>query len=236
MADQVDQAPVPREPWKLRLGAKLRTYFFTGVLVTAPIGITIYLAWAFIDWVDEKVRLVVPAAYHPDRFLPFSVPGLGLIAIVVGLMLIGFLTANYLGRSLVRIGERIVARMPVIRSIYSALKQLFETVLAQSSSSFRQVVAVEFPRQGVWTIAFVTSDTAGEVGRLTGHDLLTVYVPTAPNPTSGYIVYVPRTQAILLNMTVEEGMKFVVSGGMVAPPDRGALISAETVELAQSGR
>lgn len=209
-----------------RLGAKLRAYFFTGVLVTAPISLTIYLAWTFVDWVDDKVRLIVPDVYHPDRYLPFSVPGLGLLVILASLVLIGFLTANYVGRTLLRLSESIVTRMPVIRSVYSALKQLFETVLAQSSSSFRQVVAIEFPRKGCWTIAFVTSESAGEIGRLAKQDMMTVFVPTAPNPTSGYLIFVAREEAIFLGMTVEEGMKLVVSGGMVVPQDRISSVSS----------
>ncbi|MCW5731675.1 MAG: DUF502 domain-containing protein [Alphaproteobacteria bacterium] len=207
----------------MSFGSRLRTYFFTGVIVTAPISITIYLAWSFIGFVDEKVALLVPSAYHPDRYLPFSVPGLGLIVVICGLILVGFLTANFLGRSLIRISEKILSRMPVVRSVYSALKQLFETVLAQSSSSFRQVVAVEFPRAGSWAIAFLAGDGVGEVARRLDKDMITVFVPTSPNPTSGYLMVVPRSDAIFLDMTVEEGMKFVVSGGMVLPSDRGPI-------------
>ena len=205
------------QPIKRRIGARLRTYFFTGIIVTAPISLTIYLTWALIDYVDGKVRILVPAAYYPDQFLPFTIPGLGLLAVAAGLILVGFLTANFIGRSLIKFGERVVARMPVVRSVYSALKQLFETVLAQSSSSFRQVVAVEFPRPGMWAVAFMTSETGGEISHRLGQDMLTIFLPTAPNPTSGYLVYVPRAQVIFLDMSVEDAMKLVVSGGMVTP-------------------
>lgn len=212
--------PALRPPMKRRIGARFRTYFFTGIIVTAPIGLTIYLTWTLIDYVDSKVKILLPEAYHPDRFLPFTVPGLGLLAVIAGLVLVGFLTANFVGRSLLRLGERLVGRMPVIRSIYSALKQLFETVLAQSSNSFRQVVAVEFPRQGMWAVAFLTSDSGGEIASKTGEDMVTVFLPTAPNPTSGYLVCVPRSQVLFLDMSVEDAMKLVVSGGMVAPPSQ----------------
>lgn len=199
--------------------ARLRTYFLTGVVVVAPIAITIYLSYAFVSFVDANVTPLIPARYNPDTYLPFSVPGVGVLIVIIGMILIGFLTANYLGRSLLHYGERIVARMPVVRSIYKALKQIMETVLAQSSSSFREVVLVEYPRRGMWAVAFVTSTAEGEVKD--GHDepIISVFLPTTPNPTSGFLLFVPKSDLKYLNMSVEEGVKLVISAGMIWPSD-----------------
>ena len=144
---------------------------------------------------------------------------MGVLILLVGMTVIGFFTANLLGRSLIRFGERLVDRMPVIRSIYGALKQIFETVLAQSSTSFREVVMVEYPRRGLWALAFVTSETKGEVQNLLTDDVVNIFLPTTPNPTSGFLLFVPRATLIPLHMTVEEGIKLVISGGLVTPPD-----------------
>ena len=202
--------------------ARLRTYFLTGILVTAPISITIYLAWAFIDFVDTTVTPLIPAQYQPETYLKFSVPGLGIAIVVVTLTAIGFLTANYLGRALIRMGERLVDRMPVVRSVYSALKQILETVIKQSSNAFRQCVLVEYPRKGLWVVAFITAETEGEIRRTLDRELISVFVPTTPNPTSGFIIFVPKEDLTYLDMTIEEGMKLVVSAGLVSPPDRAA--------------
>ncbi|MQP66476.1 DUF502 domain-containing protein [Niveispirillum sp. SYP-B3756] len=204
----------------MTLGARLKAYLFTGILVTAPISITFYLAWLVIDGIDRLVDGVLPATYHPDHYLPFSVPGLGLLILLVFLVLVGMTSAGFAGRLLVRLGEALVARMPVVRGIYSATKQIFETVLAQQSDAFREVVLVEFPRKETWSIAFITGTTKGEVQRLTDEEVVNVFVPTTPNPTSGYLMFVPRSQLVPLSMSVEEGLKMVVSGGLVTPPDR----------------
>ena len=204
---------------KMGMFHRLRTYFFTGIVIAAPLGITIFIAWKFIGLVDNWVTPLIPAAYNPETYLPFDIPGLGLLIAIAVLTLIGALTASLAGRVLVRLGERLVARMPVIRAIYGALKQIFETVLAQSSKSFREVVLVEYPRRGIWAIAFVTGHTEGEVQHLAEDDLVNVFLPTTPNPTSGFLLFVPRSTLVTLNMTVEEGIKLVISGGIVTPPD-----------------
>jgi len=176
--------------------------------------------WDTEGRIDRLVNNVLPAAYHPDHYLPFSVPGLGVLILLIFLVLVGMASAGFAGRLLVRLGEALVARMPVVRGIYSATKQIFETVLAQQSDAFREVVLVEFPRKEVWSIAFITGTTKGEVQRLTAEDVVNVFVPTTPNPTSGYLMFVPRSQLVPLEMSVEEGLKMVVSGGLVTPPDR----------------
>ena len=206
-------------PVKVGMFVRLRTYFLTGIIITAPLGITIFIAWEFIGLIDGWVTPIIPAAYNPETYLPFDLPGLGLLISFVALTMIGALTASFAGRILVRSGERLVARMPVIRAVYGALKQIFETVLAQSSKSFREVVLVEYPRRGIWAIAFVTGHTEGEVQHLVEDDLINVFLPTTPNPTSGFLLFVPRKNLTTLNMSVEEGIKLVISGGIVTPPD-----------------
>ena len=202
-----------------RITTRLRNYFFTGMIVTAPIGLTIYLSWQLIAWIDDAVTPLIPYKYNPETYLPFSIPGLGLLVILIFLTFIGFITANIFGRTLIRIGERIVGRMPVVRSIYSGLKQVFETLFQQSSQSFRQAVLVEWPRREIWTVAFVTADTNGEIARRRGPDHVTIYVPTTPNPTSGYMMVLPRSDVIYLDMPVEEALKMVISMGVVSPVD-----------------
>lgn len=209
---------VPPAPTRMGISARLRNYFLTGVIVTAPIGITIYLVWAFVDLVDRNVAPLLPVAIQPGGIMLFSIPGLGVVVALVAVTLVGFLTANFLGRRLVRLGETIVSRMPIVRSVYSALKQIFETVLKQSSTSFRQVVLIEFPRRDSWAVAFLSNESTGEPGQRLNDDVVAIYLPTAINPTSGYLLFLPRRDVIFLDMSVEEGMKLILSGGMVIPP------------------
>ncbi|MSO77553.1 MAG: DUF502 domain-containing protein [Alphaproteobacteria bacterium] len=201
--------------------ARLRAYFIAGVLITAPIVLTGWLAWQIIAFFDAQARALIPPAYFPEAYLPFTLPGIGLVLVIGGLTLIGALTANLVGRLILRISERLVRGMPVVSGIYGAFKQLFETILAQKSSSFREVVAVEFPRPGMWVIGFVSGRTEGEIQTLAEGEVVNVFVPTAPNPTSGYLVFVARREVRTLSMTVEEGMKMVISGGVVTPGSRG---------------
>ncbi|WP_207478869.1 DUF502 domain-containing protein [Arenibaculum pallidiluteum] len=206
----------------LGLTGRIRAYFLAGVLVTAPISITLYLAWLLVVTVDGAVTPLIPERYDPRAFLPFGLPGLGLVLAVVGLTLIGMFTAGYLGRLILRGGEALVARMPVIRSFYGATKQIFETVLANQSTAFREVVLIEYPRRGTWTLAFVTGVPQGNVQKAGGGDLVSVFVPTTPNPTSGFLLFLPRAEVHALAMGVEDGLKLVVSGGLVTPPEKPA--------------
>lgn len=211
-------------PPRLGVFARLRNYFLAGIIVTAPIGLTIYLVVITIEAIDRNVKGLIPAGYELERFLPFQLPyglpGLGIVVAVVLLTLIGFLATNFLGRTLLNVGERLVARMPVIRGLYGALKQIFETVFSQSGQSFRQVALVPWPSAGSWTIAFVTNYVQGEVANKLGADLVTVYVPTTPNPTGGYMTYYRRSDVIILSMTVDEAMKLIISCGVIVPPER----------------
>lgn len=200
--------------------ARLRTYFLTGVLVTAPIGITIWLIWLLVDFVDRTVVPLIPEAYNPSNILGHSIPGLGVVIVLIVVTLIGLVVTNFLGRLLVRFGESIVARVPVVRTIYGVLKQIFDAVLAQSSTAFREVVLIEYPRKGIWVVGFITGPTRGEIQRITPQDTVNVFVPTTPNPTSGFLLFLPRKDCYILDMTVEEGVKLVISGGIVTPPDQ----------------
>ena len=215
-----DPVPVP-DPPRLSLAARLRNYLFAGILVTAPISITLYFTWSVVDWVDEVVARVLPDAYNPSTYMPFSLPGLGLLMLVVALTVIGFLTANFLGHALIRLGERILAKAPIVRSIHGSLKQIFETVLRDQSGAFREVVLIEYPRSGVWTLALVAGRTDGELRERLPEDMITVYVPTSPNPTSGYVLFIPRADTIRVDMSVEDCLKLILSGGLAAPKTIG---------------
>jgi uncharacterized membrane protein len=206
-------------PARLGIWGRIRNYFLTGVLVTAPTLITLYIAFLILDLVDSWVTPFIPHRFNPATYLPFRIPGLGLLLMLVALTLIGAVAASLIGRYFVRLGERLVARMPVIRKIYGAVKQLVEAVFSNNASAFRQVVLIEWPRKGVWTLGFVANVTAGEVEAKLGRQVRTVMVPTTPNPTSGYLVFVPAEAVIELDISVENAMKLVLSSGIVLPPD-----------------
>ena len=203
----------------------MRAYFLAGILVTAPISITLYLAFLLFRAVDEAVTALLPPRFNPETYLPdtwhpIGIPGIGLVILIVGLTLIGWLTAGFIGRLFLRVSESILARIPAVRSLYAATKQILETVLAKQSSAFREVVLVEYPRRGMWVLGFITGTTEGEVQHLTEDTLINIFVPTTPNPTSGFLVFVPKSEVVVLDMTVEEGIKMVVSAGIVTPKDR----------------
>ncbi|MEM1140704.1 MAG: DUF502 domain-containing protein [Pseudomonadota bacterium] len=208
------------DPRKKRQIVSLRTFFLTGLVVAAPIGITLYLIWSFVAFVDKTVIPLIPARYNPETYLPYSIPGLGVVLLILALILLGMLTANFLGRSLLTFGERVVERMPVVRSIYATLKQIMETVVAQGQQSFQQVCLVEYPRRGIWAIGFISTDTKGIVRAALDQEMVNVFLPTTPNPTSGFLLFVPRADIIILEMTVEEAAKSVISAGLVMPDKR----------------
>ncbi|MEM8749292.1 MAG: DUF502 domain-containing protein [Pseudomonadota bacterium] len=205
---------------KRRSFTRLRNYFFTGLVICAPIAITAYLTWTLVQWVDGWVKPYIPDVYNPDLYLPFTVPGFGLLVAMFVITMIGFLTANLIGRSIVAYGEYLLSRMPIVRNIYSALKQIFETVFREDANSFQSVVLVEYPRKDIWALAFVATDTLGEVqARLDdpAGATVSVFLPTTPNPTSGFLLFVPKSDVITLDMSVEEAAKLVISAGLVAP-------------------
>ncbi len=210
--------------------ARLRSYFLGGILITAPITLTVYLSWVFLNWVDTGIDALLPPEYNPNTYLSralhFDVPGIGLVIVGAFFITAGWFASNIFGRLFVRISEFFVRRMPVVRGLYSALKQIFETVMTSQSKAFREVVMVEFPSPGVWALGFVTGVTKGEVQRLTDSEVINVFVPTTPNPTSGFLMFYPQRKVFYLDMTVEEALKMIVSGGLITPPDRAAATRA----------
>ncbi|MGO4836896.1 DUF502 domain-containing protein [Rhizobiaceae sp. 2RAB30] len=199
---------------------RLRNYFLTGVVVCAPLAITAYLVWGLIGWVDSWVKPYIPSSYNPDNYLPFAVPGFGLLVALVLITLIGFLTANIIGRSIVSFGERLLNRMPLVRTIYSGLKQIFETVLANRAELFNKVALFEYPRKGAWSIVFIASHQDNEIhAALEPREGRTVAVfrPITPNVTTGYLLNVPEKDLIPLDMSVEDAAKLLISAGLVGP-------------------
>ncbi|PCI32162.1 MAG: hypothetical protein COB54_07810 [Alphaproteobacteria bacterium] len=204
-------------PPKKTLFQRMKTYFITGLVVASPVGITIYLALAFIDLIDRNVKPLIPDAYNPETYLPFPLPGLGLVFLFLMLTVLGFFAANFLGKYLIRVGERLLNRMPVIRSVYNTLKQIFETVISENKGSFQEVVLIEYPRKDLWAIAFISGENTGEIQEKLSHDVVNVFLPTTPNPTSGFLLFVPRKDIIRLDMSPDEGAKYVISAGLVDP-------------------
>lgn len=212
---------------------KLRTWLIAGLLVAGPISLTFYLAFLVIDFVDRNVTALFPAEYNPNTYLPFHLPGIGLVVAVIGLTLIGALAAGYFGRLFLRLSERVLNRMPLIRRLYPTVKQIFETVLAAHSKTFREVVLVEFPRREMWTVAFVTGRAEGEIEGFAREEMLCVLIPTTPIPGSGYLAFVPRRDVVPLRMSVEDALKLVISGGIVTPPDPSAASAPPARQRAQ---
>ena len=197
---------------------RLRGYFLAGLVVVAPIAITLWLTWWFISLFDRWVKPLIPDAYNPDNYLPFSVPGVGLVFTVVVITMIGAFTANLLGRSIIGWWERILDRMPVLRSIYRGTKQIFRTALSQGTRNFKSVGIIEYPRPGVHVVAFIARELdSGEIGLPPGAPMYACFMPTTPNPTSGFLFFVHREQVRLLDISVEDAAKLVISAGLVVP-------------------
>ncbi len=216
------------QPPAWHLGARLRNYFLTGLVIVGPVTITLYFAWWFINVTDAWIKPFVPKAYLPDTYLPFAVPGFGLIVGIVALTLIGALAANLLGRTLISFGEQMVGGMPIVRNVYGALKQIFESVITATGpgQAFQKVALIEFPSKGLWSIVFVTGETTGEVGAVAPggeSDLLTVFMPTGIVPPTGFVCFLPRRNVVMLDMTIEDAAKVIISAGMVTPESQAKL-------------
>jgi uncharacterized membrane protein len=206
------------------IGAKLRNYLLTGLVIVGPVSITLYATQWVIRAIDDWVKPFLPKTYNPDTYLPIAIPGMGLLLAIAGITLIGALAANLLGRTLFSYGDLFLGRMPIVRNVYRALKQIFESVVtaAGPGTNFKKVGLVEFPSKGLWSIVFITGDTLGEIGSVKpgGHDdLITVFMATGIVPPTGFVCFVPRDSVILLDMSVEDAAKVVISAGMVTPPD-----------------
>ncbi len=206
--------PIRRAPLRVRL----RNYFLTGIVVAAPVGITVYLTWTFVHWVDSRVKPLIPRIYSPDNYLPFSVPGVGLIFAILVLTLLGFLTANFVGRTIVSYGESLLDRVPLVRNLYRGLRQLFQTALSHTSRSFQEVALIEYPRKGVWRVGFVATRSKGEISeRFPEKEMMAVFIPNTPNITAGFLTFVPRSDVTILRMSLEEAAKMIISAGLVTP-------------------
>ena len=206
------------EPTSSHFLARLRGYFLTGLIIVGPVAITIYVVWWFINLVDGWIKPLIPDSYLPDNFLPFPVPGVGLVVGILALMLIGALTANLFGRTIVAYGEMMLDRMPVVRGVYRLLKQIFTTVFSKQGTGFKRVGLIEFPRRGLYAVVFVSGDPPHEVKeKLNNGELMTVFMPNAPNPTTGFVMFMPAKDVILLDMAIDDAAKLVISAGLVAP-------------------
>jgi uncharacterized membrane protein len=218
---------------------RIRNYFLTGLVVAGPVAITLYLIWSFVTWVDGLVRPFIPPAFRPETYLPIKIPGFGLIIAFLALTLLGFLTANLVGRKLVEFGERILERMPVVRPLYRGLKQVFETLFSKSASTFRTVGLVEFPAPGMWSLVFLSTPPGSDItARLpTQEEYVSVFMPCTPNPTTGFFFFVPRREVIELDIPVEAAAKLIMTAGMIQPggTDQHRLAAlAETARAAKT--
>jgi uncharacterized membrane protein len=213
--------------------SRLRNYFLTGLILVGPIYITINLTWWFINWVDDTMRPFIPVGLRAETYLPFKVPGYGLIVALFALTLLGFLAAGLVGRTLVEFSESLLNRMPIVRPIYKTMKQIFETLFSKGGSSFRKVALAEFPT-GMWSVVFLASPPGGDVAaQLPDDDFVSCFLPCTPNPTTGFFFYAPRSKVIELEITVEQAMTLIMSAGMVQPsPD----VQKKLTALAESAR
>lgn len=220
MSDAPTEPPVPETPRRGGSMHRFRNYFLTGLVIAAPLFLTVYITWAFIVWIDGWVTPFIPERYNPNTYLPFEIPGFGLIVAILFLTLLGFLTANFVGRTLVSWGEYVLSRMPVVRNLHGGLKQIFETVLSSRAKSFQTVGLVEYPRKGLWALVLIGPKARGEVSYKLGDPddpMISVFLPTTPNPTSGFLLFVRESEVLRLDMSVEEGAKLLISAGLVTP-------------------
>lgn len=201
--------------------ASIRNNFLTGLAVVLPVAVTIWAVWSFVGFVDARVLPFLPTKYNPLTYIDLNVRGMGVVVFLVFTTFIGSLTKGLFGRSLVRAAEGFVDRMPVVRSLYNGLKQIVETVVSQSNNSFEKACLVEYPRKGIWAVAFISTNSGGELLTKTGQkEMTSVFLPTTPNPTSGFLLFVPTEDVLELDMTVEEAAKLVISAGLVMPPTK----------------
>lgn len=231
---------IPLPPKRGIIG-RLRGNFLTGLVVIAPVGLTIWLIWSVVGWIDGFVLPLVPVRYHPDRLiqdllgldplLQINVRGIGVIIFLLFTVLVGFMAKGLIGRSLIRFAESLVERTPVVRSIYSGIKQISETIFAQSETSFETACLIEYPRRGIWAIGFISTSAKGEIAGKTGGEgeMMSVFLPTTPNPTSGFLLFVPKSDVIELDMTVEDSAKLVISAGLVYPNAKAMEAGAQPI-------
>ncbi len=225
--------PEPPPPPKRGLLSSLRASFFTGLVVIAPIGITIWLLWSLIGWIDGWVLPLVPNAYDPvvlfQRYtgLEVNIRGLGVATFLIFTILVGWVAKGIIGRSLIAWAEGVVLQVPGVRSIYSGLKQIVETVVSQGEQNFEKACLIEYPRKGIWAIGFISTSAKGEIAERHGAEpMVSVFVPTTPNPTSGFLLFFPTKDIQVLDMSVEDAAKLIISAGLVYPNGEGGVAEA----------
>lgn len=206
----------------ITLFQRLRSRFITGIVIAAPIGVTFFLIQFFINFIDARVKPLIPKAWNPETYLPFALPGLGVVVAIIALIILGSIATNLIGKSLINIADRVMGRIPVVSNLYSVAKQIIDTLTSNQSTSFKEVALVEYPKQGTWAIGFVSQDAEGEIDARLSQSVsetwVSVFVPTTPNPTSGFLMYLKRDEIIVLDMTIEEAAKLIISGGLITPP------------------
>ena len=223
-----DPRIVPPAVKGVGLGWRIRNWFLTGVIVAGPLAVTVYIVWWFVDTIDSWVKRIVPVRFWPDSFLPFPLPGFGVIFAFLALTLLGFLAANLAGRSLIRLGEASLAHMPVVRSIYKSVKQVFETVFSQSGTSFRKVGLIEFPGKGSWSLVFICTPPGAAVARyLPEDDYLSVFLPCTPNPTTGFYFFLPAREVIEVDISPDDAVKLIISCGVIQADGKAILAEAD---------
>ena len=239
MTSEQNQGPAVGAP-KHAPGAmsRIRNYFLTGLVVAGPVTVTLWLVWWVVTWADNLVRPLIPVIYRPETYLPMQIPGTGLIIAFFALTMLGFLTANLIGRKLVEVGEGLLNRMPIVRPIYRTTKQIFQTLFSKSESSFRGVGLVEFPSPGMWSLVFLTQPPGvGIADRLPATEHVSAFMPCTPNPTTGFFFYVPRRDVLELDITVEQAMTVIMSAGIAQPAGEPKLAAlAESARAAQAAR
>ena len=211
----------------MSVGKRLNKYFLTGLVVLGPLGLTVLVVQWIVGMMDRAILGLLPNALHPTSLTGWSIPGLGVLATLVLVLLVGMLASNFLGRTVVTYSEWVFSHTPGIKGIYNLFKQMTDTLFGKDKTGFRKVVLIEYPRRDIWTVAFLTGPTRGELQRVAGRPMVNVFVPTTPNPTSGFFLLVPAEDTVELRMTVDEALKMVVSVGMVVPPDRAAVLGDE---------
>ncbi|WP_413709475.1 DUF502 domain-containing protein [Rhizobium sp. Rhizsp82] len=219
---------------RLPIATRIRNNFLAGLIICAPIAITLWLTWSVVRWADSWVKPYIPARYDPDSYLNFAVPGSGLLIAMIFITIIGFLGKNLIGQTIVQFSESLVRRVPLVRSIYKSLKQIFETVLKERSDSFKKVGLIEYPSAGLWSLVFIATDAKGEIAskfNAMGKDMVSVFLPPTPVPTAGFLIFVPREKIVVLDMTAEDGAKLLVSGGLVTPEYLPLVPGAEPAPL-----
>ena len=237
---KLDDMPAVAAASQTGVVARVRNYFLTGLVVAGPLAVTVWLIWSIVNWVDDLVRPLIPPVYRPETYLPWPIPGTGLIIAVIALTTLGFLTANLVGRKLVELGEGLLNRMPIVRPVYKTMKQIFEALFSKSGSSFRQVALVEFPAPGMWSLVFLSQPPSADIAeKLPQGEHVSAFMPCTPNPTTGFFFYVLRKDLVVLDISVENAMTLLISAGMVQPgadEQKKLAALAATARAAQAAR